>query len=111
MILHSPTSQSLTLNLVLEKTENGLSVASVLELPNCRVEAPTDEQAIAQLRQLVTTRFIKAQILPLEIPLSSPVETQPVRENPWTEFIGMFEGDAEFAALAAELQSEREPGE
>jgi hypothetical protein len=30
------------------------------------------------------------------------------RENPWTEFIGMFEGDAEFAAIAAELRAERE---
>ncbi|WP_339385968.1 hypothetical protein [Calothrix rhizosoleniae] len=31
-----------------------------------------------------------------------------VADNPWTEFIGMFEGDDEFAELTAELRAERE---
>jgi hypothetical protein len=28
-------------------------------------------------------------------------------DNPWTEFIGMFAGDADFAALVEDLQAER----
>lgn len=103
MVLQTPTPQSLTLNLMVERTENGRSVASVLELPSYQVEASTEEQAIAELRQMVISRLAKVKIMPLELPLA-----QLAQINPWTEFIGMFEGDAEFAELAAELQAERE---
>jgi hypothetical protein len=30
------------------------------------------------------------------------------QENPWIDFIGMFEGDDEFAELAAQWQAERD---
>jgi hypothetical protein len=73
-----------------------------LELPGYRVEAATEEQAIAELQQLVISRFSKAKIVPLELSLE-----QPHHPNPWTEFIGMFEGDIEFATLAAELRAGR----
>jgi hypothetical protein len=102
MVLQTPALQSLTLNVMLERTETGQTVASVLELPGYRVEAPTEEQAIAQLKQLAISRLTKAKIVPLELPLEQPHDP-----NPWTEFIGMFEGDIEFATLAAELRAER----
>ena len=102
MVLPTSAPQSLTLNVMLERTETGQSVASVLELPGYWVEAATEEQAIAELRQLVISRLTKAKIVPLELPLE-----QPHHPNPWTEFIGMFEGDIEFATLAAELRAER----
>jgi hypothetical protein len=35
--------------------------------------------------------------------------TPPIRENPWLEFIGMFKGDEDFAAIAEDLRAEREP--
>ena len=88
---------------MVERTESGQTVASVLELPSYQVEASTEEQAIAELRQMVISRFAKVKIMPLELPLAQLAQT-----NPWTEFIGMFEGDAEFAELAAELQAERD---
>ena len=103
MVLHTPASQNLTLNLMVERTDSGRSVASVLELPSYHVEASTEEQAIAELRQMVISRFAKVKIIPLELPLA-----QLAQINPWTEFIGMFEDDAEFAELAAELQAERD---
>jgi len=104
MILQTLTNtQNLTLNLVLELTDNGQVLASVLELPNCHVEAATEEQAIAQLRQLIGDRLSKAKILPIEIPLTHSVQA----ENPWMEFAGIFEGDEEFAELADELRRER----
>lgn len=107
MVMQTPPPQSIKLNLVLEHTAKGLSRARVLELPDCQVEASTHEQAIAQLRQIIIQRLAKARIVPLEIPLELP-SALPERENPWTEFIGMFEGDAEFAEIAAELRAERE---
>jgi hypothetical protein len=30
------------------------------------------------------------------------------QENPWTEFIGIYEGDEDFAQIAAQLRAERE---
>jgi hypothetical protein len=105
--MQTPPPESVKLNFLLEQTDNGLSRASVLELPDCQVEATTDEQAIAQLQQFIIQRLAKARIVPLEISLVS--SSLPLRrENPWTEFIGVFEGDAEFAAIAAELRAERE---
>jgi hypothetical protein len=106
MVMPSPPPESVKLNFVLEQTDSGLSRASVLGLPNCQVEAATDEQAIAQLQQIIIQRLAKARIVPLEIPLASS-SLPPRRENPWMEFIGMFEGDAEFAVIAAELRAER----
>jgi hypothetical protein len=103
----TPLPKSVQLNFVLEQTDSGLSRATVLGLPDCQVEAATDEQAIAQLQQVMIQRLAKARIVPLEIPLASALLPLK-RENPWTEFIGLFEGDAEFAAIAAELRAERE---
>lgn len=103
MALHIPAPQNLTLNLMVERTESGRSVARVLELPSYQVEASTEEQAIAELRQMVINRLAQVKIMPLELPLVQLAQT-----NPWAEFIGMFEGDAEFAELTAELQAERQ---
>lgn len=100
MILSTSQSQNLTLHLVIEKTKDGEARARVLELPDCVVEAATDEQAIEQLQAIVARQFADAKVVPLEV----TVTTQTNRENPWIEFIGMYEGDAEFAAIARELE-------
>jgi hypothetical protein len=55
------------------------------------------------IQGLVSDRLSKVEVLPLAVSLNRPRQ-----ENPWTEFIGMFEGDAEFAEMAAEWQAERE---
>ena len=39
---------------------------------------------------------------------NTEVLTLEVSNNSWTNFIGMFEGDDEFAELASELHTERE---
>jgi hypothetical protein len=91
------------LHVLLEQTEAGRVIGSIAELANCRVEAETRKQALAAIQELVNKRLSKVEVLPLEIPLA-----QTVTENPWTEFIGMFEGDAEFAEMAAQWRAERE---
>ncbi|MBE9009436.1 hypothetical protein IQ250_04380 [Pseudanabaenaceae cyanobacterium LEGE 13415] len=103
MVSSVPQPQNLTLHLVIEKTEQGRARARVLELPNCIVEAPTDEQAIEQLQAIVAGQFADVKVMPIEVTVSPKTE----RDNPWTEFIGMYEGDAEFAAIARALQLER----
>lgn len=103
MISSAPQFQNLTLHLVIEKTEQGKARARVLELPNCVVEAATDEQAIEQLQAIIAGQFADVRVMPIEVTVSAKTE----RENPWIEFIGMYEGDAEFAAISRELQLER----
>jgi hypothetical protein len=98
----NPLPKDLNLHILLERTETGRSVAAIAEISDCQVEADTREEALVALHQLLKQRLAKMEIVPLAVFL------EPLRDNPWTEFIGMFEGDAEFAELAEELRAERE---
>jgi hypothetical protein len=111
---------SLKLHMMLEPTDDGRwsptghrpSVASVLELPDYRVEGKTEAEAIDGLRILVTERFARSNILPLEVPMGdvrSAVAS--VDENPWVKFAGVFKDDPYFADIAEELRQERRLGE
>ncbi|WP_414564230.1 MULTISPECIES: type II toxin-antitoxin system HicB family antitoxin [unclassified Anabaena] len=87
----------LSLHVLVKQAESGYFIASVPELPDCMVEAETREIAIASLQEQVKAKLANMEVLMLE-----------VANNPWTDFIGMFEGDKEFAELAQELRDERE---
>lgn len=98
-----PQPATLKLHILMEHKEEGQVIASVLELPNCQVEASTDEQALEDLQKLLHTRLEKIEIIPLEIQL--PQAEQP--ENPWMKFAGVFKGDPDFAEIADSLRLER----
>lgn len=87
----------LSLHILVEQTSSRNFIASVPELPDCAAEAETRDKAITDVQQKVKARLANTEVLTLE-----------VANNPWTDFIGMFEGDEEFANLAQELRSERE---
>ena len=87
----------MSLHVLVERVESGYFIASVPELADCVAEAETREVAIAAVQEKVRVRLANIEVLTLE-----------VANNPWTEFIGMFEGDKEFADLSAELRTERE---
>jgi hypothetical protein len=95
-------SKDLNLHILLESTEMGGAIAAIAEISDCRVEADSREAALAALQQLLKQRLAQMEIIPLALSLETPV-----RENPWMEFIGMFEGDAEFAEMAKSLRQER----
>lgn len=92
-----------SLHVLIKQTEVGRTIASIAELANCQVEADTRKEALEAIQKLVSDRLSNVEVLPLEVPLK-----EVVWENPWTEFIGMFEGDAEFSEMAAQWQAERE---
>lgn len=105
MNLFAVTSvQKLSLHVLIEQAESGNFIASVPELPNCRAEAKTRSDAfpfgvaegIAAVQEQLQGRLANIELLTLE-----------VANNPWIDFIGMFEGDEEFAELAQELRTER----
>ncbi len=87
----------LSLHVLVEQIESGHFIASVPELADCVAEAETRSAAIATVQEKLKARLLNIEVLTLEVP-----------NNPWTDFIGMFEGDDEFAELAAELRKERE---
>jgi hypothetical protein len=95
----------LSLHVLVEQASEGYFIASVPELPDCVAEAETRSDAIAfgvaegiaAVQEQVRVRLANIEVLTLE-----------VANNPWTDFIGMFEGDDEFASLAQELRTERE---
>jgi hypothetical protein len=78
--------------------------ASVAELRDCQVTAPTKEAAIEQLQKMVQVQLAETEVLSFPI-VSSEGVNEP--ENPWIEFIGMYEGDPEFAEIMAEMRAER----
>ncbi|MCF2151305.1 type II toxin-antitoxin system HicB family antitoxin [Desmonostoc muscorum LEGE 12446] len=102
----------LSLHILIEQASSGHFIASVPELPNCVAEAENRSDAfpfgvavraasrregIASVQQQIKTRLANIEVLTLE-----------VVNNPWTDFIGMFNGDDDFADIAQELRSERE---
>jgi hypothetical protein len=48
-----PQSATLKLHILLKRNDEGNAIASVLELPNCQVEALTHEQVIEDLKKLL----------------------------------------------------------
>jgi predicted RNase H-like HicB family nuclease len=95
--LAATSLHKLSLHVLVEQAESGHFIASVPELPDCAAEAETRDTAIAAVQEQVQARLANIEVLTLE-----------VANNPWTDFIGMFEGDEEFADLAQELRNERE---
>lgn len=103
MVLSVPQLQNLTLQLVLEKTEQGQSRASVLGLSDCVVEAATDEEAIEKVQKAVIERLAHARVIEVEIPLSQPSQTR----KSWMKYAGVFKDDPDFAEIAERLRAER----
>ena len=58
---------------------------------------------------VVGDRLKNVEVLLLEVSMkkSDREKKEPDKENPWMEFIGMFEGDAEFAEMMAQWRVER----
>lgn len=96
-ILSVANLNKISLNVLLEKAEAGHFMASVPELTDCVAWAETRETALAILQEKVKVRLANIEFMTLE-----------VTHNPWTDFIGMFEGDEDFAEIAAELRQEHQ---
>jgi hypothetical protein len=104
------SSAALSFHFLLEENTDEYIVGIVAELPDCRVIAESQEAAIAELEEKLRDRLAKMTVVPFTMPVNSESidsETEPQRENPWTEFMGMYKDDPVFAEIAAELRAER----
>lgn len=99
-----PQSSTFTLHILLERTETGKAIASVLELPNCRVEALTDKQAIESLKKMVATHLEKIEVIPIEFEIPQSQHT----EKPWMKFAGVFKDDPDFNTVQQYIQDYRQ---
>jgi hypothetical protein len=97
------TLNNLKLHLLLEQTQDRASIATVLEFPEYKTEASTNEQAIAQLQTLVFERLAKVQVFPMEVPLSASEAV----EDPWMKYAGVFKDDPYFAKVVETIEAER----
>jgi predicted RNase H-like HicB family nuclease len=67
-------SQSVPLkfHILLDRSNETKISASFLELPNCQVEASTQEEAIEKLNEILNIRLEKLEIIPVEIEWQPP---------------------------------------
>ncbi|MDF0555832.1 type II toxin-antitoxin system HicB family antitoxin [Kamptonema sp. UHCC 0994] len=96
----SEKSSKLTYPVMLEKQENEGYRATVLGWPECQAFGSTREEALTSLRQIVTERLDKVEIVSLEIDRPKP-------EHPWMKFAGMFKDDPYFDEMQADIAALR----
>lgn len=104
MVLSIPQLQNLTLHLMVEKIEEGRSRARVLELPDCVVEAPSSEEAIEQLKQLVKERIAQTEFVSMDVEISHHIQAK----NAWEKYAGIFKDDPYFAKVMEQMNAERQ---
>ena len=104
----------LKVTLGIETQASGIISASVMEFPDCHVEARTREEAISQVQAAFLERLAHIETISWNVPLSADQSSlnlnasshQP--DSPWVKFAGIFENDPDFAKIAADLRAERE---
>ncbi|WP_069069171.1 hypothetical protein [Nostoc sp. KVJ20] len=101
----STTAEShLKVNILLETREDGSAIASILELPQYRVEAANREQALLKLNQLLVQHLEKIEVIPMEIELPQTKQSQ----KPWMKFAGVFKDDPDFDIVQQYIEEYRQ---
>ena len=92
-------------NILLEDADNGLTIATVLEVPSLQTTDRTKQGAIKKVTQLLEKRLAKAEIIQISVSSESKSTTS---KNSLMEFAGIFQDDSDFEDIVAELQAERQ---
>jgi hypothetical protein len=104
-------SSKLRVTLRLATQMSGKVAASVVEFPDCRVEAATREAAIAEVQAAFLEQLARSETISWDVPLppnQSLHEFGPRIESPWSKYAGMFKEDPDFVEIVAAIQAERE---
>ncbi|GBF80317.1 hypothetical protein [Aphanothece sacrum] len=88
------------MTLLVETLKNGQFAASILEFPNFRVESPTREEAIAQIKATVLERLSHIEAISWNVPLSASPPT-------WIQFAGIFQDDPDFKDIMDKIRAEK----
>jgi hypothetical protein len=95
---------NLKVNILVETKEDGRVIASILELPQYRVEVATREQALLVLNQILVQHLEKVEVIPMEIKLPQTEQSQ----KPWMKFAGVFKNDPDFDVVQQYIQEYRQ---
>jgi predicted RNase H-like HicB family nuclease len=107
-------ANQLSVTLGIETRESGMISASVMEFPDCHVEAATREEAISKVQAALLERLAHIETIPWNVPLSADPSSLNLNGSshqaisPWVKFAGIFENDSDFAKIAADIRAERE---
>jgi len=88
--------------LIRSKPNDGY-VATALTLSNIEVEAPTKEQALAQIRQVILDTLAQGEIVDVEV--SKP---KSIIASSYDELFGMFKDDPTFPEFVREVENYRQ---
>ncbi len=97
---HTNPPSRLRVTLRVEPQSSGTIAASVIEFPDCRVEAETREAAIAQVQAALLKQLAHIETIPWDVPLPSAHPTQ-------IPFIDEQENSV-FADIMNRIQTERD---
>ena len=90
-------------NILLENTEDGFTLATVLEVPSLQTKDRTKQGAVAKVRDLLRQRLAKAEIITIPVDVSSTS-----KDNSMMKFAGIFADDLDFEDIVSNIQAERE---
>ncbi len=99
--MNLPLQPTTPWHLLLETLADGKITAWVAELPDCRIIADSREAAIAALEPLIEQRTAAIEAISFQPNLSAA-------EHPSFQFIGIFEDNAAFMDILADMRAERE---
>ncbi|MEM9275330.1 MAG: hypothetical protein AAGA80_20550 [Cyanobacteria bacterium P01_F01_bin.143] len=88
-------------NILLESRDDGLTIATVLEVPNLQITDETKQGAIEKVRELLQKRLAKAEIIQISLPTKT-------NGSSLMKFAGIFENDSDFQEIMSEIKAERE---
>jgi predicted RNase H-like HicB family nuclease len=91
----------LSVTLGLETRESGMISASVMEFPDCHVEAATREEAISKVQTAFIERLAHIETIPWDVPL-------PSTETAQMQSAGIFQANAAFEDVMNRIQAERD---
>jgi hypothetical protein len=102
-VLRSPTVKKdlrPKVTLLVETLDSGRFSASILEFPNCYVEANSQEAAISQLQKSFLDRLQNIEAIDWDVP------TEGLNPN-WIKYAGVFRDDEDFQEIMDEIRAER----
>ncbi len=92
----------MTYPILIRSKPNDGYVATALTLSNIEVEAPTREQALAQIRKAISDTLAQGELVDLEIP-----EPKPMVASSYDDLVGMFKDDPTYAEFLDEVEKYR----
>ena len=90
----------MTYNAIVENTTPHGYTASIQEWPSCSATGATKAEALTRLRQAISDRLSKVEIVPIEVDV-------PGNGHPLAKVLGIFEDDPTFDQFVEDMAAYR----